>query len=66
MLGYQPMNLVLCQVVPYPPSEWNDEHKEREISSMDEDVFHLLSKGVMNVVSSSNKYIDKMEEILID
>ena len=32
MSGSQPMNPMLCQVVPYPTLEENDGHKEREIS----------------------------------
>ena len=37
MPSSQPMTLVLCQVVVYPPLEENDEHRVRDISSTTND-----------------------------
>lgn len=64
--GSQLMNLVLSQVLPYLPLEDNDEHKEGEISLTTKDDPHLLIEDVMDDISYSDEYIDKMEKVLSD
>ena len=61
MSGSQPMTLVLCQLVPYPPLEKNDEHKVRNILSTMEDIPYLFIEDLMDNVSSNYEVNDRME-----
>lgn len=52
------MTPVLCEVVPYLPLEKDDEHKVREISSINKDSPRFLIEYIMDNLYSSDENND--------
>lgn len=62
MLGSQTMTLMLCQVLPYPLLEENDEHTETKVSSTTKGIPFSPFEDHIDDISSFDEYDYHMVE----